>query len=188
MSVGGAVLLGGLDVVDQVHQRIECRVAQVEEAVLDVFHARLQFLLRKVMAGLAGAIDLQQRTVDLVIADLESALPHVGHVAVGAGHARARVHALVPHFKFRMAGFDQLRARVGMRPLVDLLLVFDGDDVFDLDAFCPREGQALVGRLEVVRDVALAADVGAHFLARRHGVDVVVLQRPARPSARECLR
>lgn len=78
-------------------------------------------------------------------------------MAVGAGDARTAVHTLIPHFKFRMAGFDELRAGVGMRPFVNFLLVFKGDDVVDLDALSPGEGKALVGRLEVVGDMALSA-------------------------------
>src|SRR5580765_8705441 len=91
LRVDGPVLLGRLEVVDKVDQRVESRVAQAEEAVLDVFDASLQFVFGEMVAGLAGTVDLQQRAVDLVIADLKSALAHVGHVAVGAGYARARV-------------------------------------------------------------------------------------------------
>lgn len=174
LRVGGAVLFRRLDVVDQVDECVKRGVAQGEEAILDVFDAGLEFFFGEVVAGLAGAVDLEQRAVDLVITDLESALPHVRHVAVGAGDAGARVHALVPHLKFRMTRFDELGAGVGERPLVDFLLILDGDDVFHLDALGPGEGEALVGRLEILGDVALAADIRAHFLAGGLRVHVVV--------------
>ena len=46
--------------------------------------------------------------------------------------------------------------------------------------FVPRIGEPLLGALEVVLDVALAADERAHLLAGRHRVDVVVLAMPWR--------
>ena len=45
------------------------------------------------MAGLAGAIDVEQRRAYLVIAYLGRALPHVGHVAVGASDAGTGVES-----------------------------------------------------------------------------------------------
>jgi len=39
LCVGRAVLLGGLDVVDQVNRGVEGCVPQVEEAVLNIFDA-----------------------------------------------------------------------------------------------------------------------------------------------------
>ena len=37
---------------------------------------------------------------------LHRALAHVGHVAVGAGHAAPRVHALAPHLELRVLGLE----------------------------------------------------------------------------------
>src|SRR5579871_4911486 len=85
-----------------------------------------------------------------MVADLESALAHVGHVAVGAGNAGARVHALIPHLELGMACLDQPSAGIGMIPFLDLLLVFHGDDVFDFQSLGPWKGEALVRRLEVI--------------------------------------
>src|SRR5271157_4900734 len=69
LGIRRSLCLLSLDVPYQVHKSIQCGVTQIEESVLDVLHARLQFLFGKVMAGLAGAVHLQQRTVNLVIAD-----------------------------------------------------------------------------------------------------------------------
>ena len=44
-----------------------------------------------------------------------------------------------------------------------------------LQTLRPRERQTLIRRLEVIRHVALAADIGAHLLPRGHRVDIVVL-------------
>ena len=44
-----------------------------------------------------------------------------------------------------------------------------------LQALGPGEGQRFLRAAEVIRDVTLRADVGAHLLAGGHGVDVVVL-------------
>ena len=48
-------------------------------------------------------------------------------------------------------------------------------DLFDLEPLGPRIDEPLLRALEVILDVALAADVGAHLLARRLRVDVVIL-------------
>lgn len=69
LCIGGAVLLGGFDVVNEIDESIECCIPQSEEAVLDVFNPRFQLVFGKVVAGLAGTVDLEQRAVDLVIAD-----------------------------------------------------------------------------------------------------------------------
>jgi hypothetical protein len=84
---------------------------QVVVAVLDQVHAGLQLLLREVMAGLAGAVDVQQRAAHPVVGNLGGPFPHVGHVAVGTGDAAAGVDALAPQFEFRMLGLQDLRPR-----------------------------------------------------------------------------
>ena len=53
-------------------------------------------------------------------------------------------------------------------------LVVVGEDPVRLQPLVPGEGEPLLGALEVVLDVALAADVCAHLLAGGHLVDVVV--------------
>jgi hypothetical protein len=54
------------------------------------------------------------------------------------------VHTLVPHLELGMTGFDESGAAVRLVPLLDLLFVFDGDYVFNLEALCARECQAFV--------------------------------------------
>jgi len=67
---------------------------------------------------------------------------------------------------------------------VEAGLVVVGLDLLDLDPLRPRIDEPLLGSLEVVLDVALAADEGAHLLPGGHRVRVVVrdplrgLERP----------
>jgi hypothetical protein len=100
-----ALVLRGFDVVDQVHERVHRLVAQVVRAFLDGLHARLEFLLRPLVAGLACVVDIEQRAAHLVIADLVRAHAFVRHVAIGARHAGSRVDALLPQLKLRVLRF-----------------------------------------------------------------------------------
>ncbi len=52
-------------------------------------------------------------------------------------------------------------------PILEAIFVVVLLDVIDAQAFAPREGQHFVVALEVVLDVALGADIGAHLLAGR---------------------
>jgi hypothetical protein len=61
LRVGGPVCLGSLDVVDEIDERIERRVSQSEESVLNIFDARFQLFFREMMAGLAGTISITDR-------------------------------------------------------------------------------------------------------------------------------
>lgn len=97
------------------------------------------------MTRLARTIDLEERAVDLVVADPQSTLTHIWHVAIGAGDAGTRVDTLIPHFEFGMARLDESCAAIRRVPLPDLLLVLDRDDVLYLEALCPRECQRLFG-------------------------------------------
>ena len=110
-----------------------------------------------------------------MVADLERAFALVGHVAIGAGDAGARVDALIPHLELRVLRLEHGRAGVGVSPVLELRFVVVGQDVLDLQPLGPRIDQPLLRSLEIIFDVALAADVGAHLLARRLLVDVVVL-------------
>src|SRR5208283_4950060 len=154
LSVCCSFCLLGFDVPNQVHKGIKCGVTQIEESVLNLLHPHLQFLFWKVMTRLAGAIDLEQRTVDLVVADLEPTLPHVGHMAIRASHAGACVHALVPHLKLGMAGLDELSAAIRTCPFIDFVLILNCDDVLHFQALRPRERQPLIRRLEIIGHVA----------------------------------
>src|ERR1700757_326243 len=80
--------------------------AQGEEAVLNIFGAGAQFFLRKMLAAPAGAVALEQRAVDVVVADIESAHSGVGHVAIGVGDAGAGMDSHIPDFKFGMASLS----------------------------------------------------------------------------------
>ena len=84
---------------------------------------------RPLVAGLAGAIDVEQRAAHVVVADLQRALALVGHVAIGAGHARARVDALVPHLELRVLRLEHRRAGVGVRPVLEAALVVVSQDL-----------------------------------------------------------
>ena len=48
-----ALRLGIFNVRNQIHQRVECRVPQIEEPVLNVLHPGFQLFFRKMVAGLA---------------------------------------------------------------------------------------------------------------------------------------
>ena len=59
----------------------------------------------------------EQRAAHVVVADLDRALAHVGHVAVGAGDAAAGVDALAPHLELGVLGLEHRRAGLGVRPV-----------------------------------------------------------------------
>ena len=75
-----------------------------------------------------------------------------------------------------MLCFEHGGARVGVRPVFELGLVVVSLNLFDLQPFRPRIDEPLFRALEIIFDVALAADIGAHLLTRRLLVDIVVLQ------------
>ena len=163
------------EIRDQIHQRIHRHIAQLVGALLNRLDPRLELFLRPLVAGLASAVDVEHRAAHVVVADLERAFALVRHVAIGAGHARARVDPLIPHLELRMLRFEHGRAGVGVRPVLELRFVVVSLDLFDLEPLGPRIDQPLLRSLEVILDVTLAADIGAHLLARRLLVDVVVL-------------
>ena len=70
LLVGGAGRLGRLDVVDERDERVHREVAHLEGAVLDRVDAVAQLVLGPLVAGLAGAVDVEQRAAHVVIADL----------------------------------------------------------------------------------------------------------------------
>ena len=111
---------------------------------------------------------------DVMIRDLERSHSRVRHVTVGAGDARAGVHALVPHLELGMLRLERLRPGFGVGPVGEAHFFVVVVDVLDLESLVPWIGQALLGSLEVVLDVTLAADERPHLLPGRHGVDVVV--------------
>src|SRR4030095_1218095 len=112
-----------------------------------------------------------------VIADLQRALALVRHVAVGAGHTRARVDALAPRLELGVLRLENARARLGMLPVVEGRAVVEAEavvvslDLLDAEAVRPRKEQRRL-RPAVVLDVALAAHEGATLLARGVGVRI----------------
>ena len=65
------------------------RTAALEQIIvllLNGVDAGQNFSRRNMVAGLAGAVDVEQGAAHPVVADLAGAVAHVGHVAVGAGH------------------------------------------------------------------------------------------------------
>ena len=61
-----------------------------------------------------------------------------------------------------------------MGPIFEVLLIIVGEDVIDIESFGPRIDEPLLGPFEVIFDVTLTANKGAHLLARRARVDVIV--------------
>src|SRR5262249_62206499 len=113
-----------------------------------------------------------------VAGDLGRTVAQVGHVAVGARDAGARVHALAPQLEFRVLRLEDGRA--GFRVLVieepgaigEFRFVPELLDLPRPQALAPREGELHL-RGAVVLDVALAAHVGPQLVARRFRVGVV---------------
>ena len=74
-----------LNVVDQLHEGVHRQVAQGKGTPLNGLGAGFELCFRPAVAALAGEVDIQQWTADMMIADLQRPLTFVRHVAVGAG-------------------------------------------------------------------------------------------------------
>ena len=133
-----------------------------------------ELLLRALVAVQTGIADVVQRAADLVARVLDAAFAHIGHVAVGAGQAVAGVHAGLEGFIAGVLGLEhgrlaQLVGEIGEAVAVVILL-----HVLRREPFLPGQGDHCghllltlvvpLGLLEVVLDVALGADQGAHVL------------------------
>ena len=133
-----------------------------------------ELLLRALVAVQTGIADVVQRAADLVARVLDAALTHVGHVAVGAGQAVAGMYAGLVGLVVRVLGLEhgrlaQLVGEVGEAVVVVVLL-----HLLRGEPFLPGQGDHCghllltlvvpLGLLEVVLDVALGADQGAHVL------------------------
>jgi hypothetical protein len=101
--------------------------------------AGLDLLLRDPVTRLAGLGDVEQRRAHVVIADLDRAFPHVGHVTVRAGHTAAGVNALAPHFELRVLGLEHLGAGFLVGPVLEAGLIVVGFDLLHLQALVPRD-------------------------------------------------
>src|SRR6476646_3009094 len=97
------------------------------------------------------------------------------HMAVGAGDTGARMRALAPRLELGMLCLERGGARILVGPVTEADLVVVSGDLLDLETLRPRIDEALLGTLEVVLNVALAAHVGAHFAGGGLLVHVVVL-------------
>ena len=135
----------------------------------------LSSALGDLVARQAGVVDIEQRTADMVVADLERPHALVGHVAIRAGDARARVDALAPHLELGMLRLERRSACVLVRPILEFDFIVAGENFIGLQALEPGIGQALFRPLEIVFHVALGAYIGPHLLARGHFIHVVVL-------------
>src|SRR5690606_13265536 len=170
LFVGGAGFAGVGEAGDEGGERGFAAAQEGGVAVLDGLGAGEDFGLGHAVAGLAGLVDVEQGGAHVVVADLDGAFAHVGHVAVGAGDAAAGVDALAPQFELGVLGLEDLRAGLGMGPVAEALGVVVGLDLFGAQALGPGVGDEFAVALEVVFDVTLGADEGAHFLAG--GVEV----------------
>ena len=112
-----------------------------------------------------------------MLRDLLGAVAAVGHVAVGAGDAAAGVNPLAPHLELGVLGLEDLHAGLGVGPVLEALplhlhAVVEALHLLDLESLGPREEEGGALAAEVLH-VALAADVGALFLAGGVHVGIV---------------
>lgn len=99
LSFGGAAFLGVGDGVELVGEGFGRALEELEVAALDGVDAGLDFFFGEVVAGLAGAVDIEERAADPVVGDFGGAVALVGHVAIGARDSGPRVDALAPEFE-----------------------------------------------------------------------------------------
>ena len=85
--------------VDQVRHTDLGSFDQVFGPALYGLDAKLDLLLVVAMTGLTRAGHIEQRTADVMIADLDRAFPLVRHVAVRARDAAAGVDTLAPQLE-----------------------------------------------------------------------------------------
>ena len=61
-----------------------------------------------------------------------------------------------------------------MHPVFETHLVIVGEHVLDLQPLMPGIGQPFLFPFEIILDMTLGAGIGSHFLARGHGVRIIV--------------
>ena len=86
--------------------------------------------------------------------------------------------ACTPWFHISNSGCCAFRTgapALGVRPVLEPVLLVIGENLVRTQPFVPRIRQPLFRSFEVVLDVALPAHVRAHLLPRRVAIDVVVL-------------
>ena len=99
-----------------------------------------------------------------MVAHLEGAHALVGHVAVRARHAGARMDALVPHFELGVLGLEHPGPRLRVHPIREARCVVVRLDLLDFEAIGPRIRDDLAVSLEVVLHMTLTADERPHLL------------------------
>jgi hypothetical protein len=116
-SVAPAFLRGD-DGVDQADHRFLAAGEQRGVAVLHEQGAGGDLLFRDAVTRLAGLRDVEQRRAHVVVAHLDRAFAHVGHVAIRARDAAAGVDALAPHFELGVLGLQHAGAGFLVLPVV----------------------------------------------------------------------
>ncbi len=118
------------------------------------------------MALSASRFRVEQRAFDIVVGELGRAIPGVGHVTIRAGDARLEVGAVGSEgLIFGVLRFEHRSARIRIFPILEICIVVILDDILDLGPVCPREGQVFAVAFEVILNMAIRADHGAHLLA-----------------------
>src|SRR5687767_7690406 len=153
------------DRIHQVEQRVDRDVPHLERAVLNRVHPTPQFLLGHLVTGLAGLGDVEERAPHVVVADLERTTAFIRHVTVGAGHSGTSVDPLAVHLEFGMLRLEYLRAACFVSLVMMPVRFVVSEDAVHSEAPRPWIGQPLLRTLEVVLNMALAADEGSHFLS-----------------------
>src|SRR5688500_6912326 len=127
------------------------------------------------MTGLAGPVDVEQRALHVMVAHLHRPDAPARHVAVGARDARPRMDSLIVQLEFWMLRLERRRAADGVHEIAMSGRVVVRHDAVDDDPLRPRIDEPLLRAAEVVLDVTLSADEGAHVLAGRIAVHIVVV-------------
>jgi hypothetical protein len=128
--------------------------------ILDIEYAGLEIPLSDGMAGLARAVDVEQRAPNPVVAHLEGADTPVRHVTVRARHAGACVDPLGPHLELRMLGLEHLVASLRMHPVGKALRVVVRLDLLGPEPVGPRIRHDFAVASEVVLAVRDLRRVG----------------------------
>ena len=111
------------------------------------------------------------------------AIAGVRHVTISAGDARIVVGgASGEEFIFRMLRLEHGRIGFGIFPIFESNFFVVGNDLFNLCAVVPREGQIFAIAFEIIFNVAVGANHGPHFLAGE-GCPILALASKASLSA-----
>ena len=148
--------------------------AHLVTLLLALIHILAQHLCILTVTGLAGAVNLGQRRLYLMVRELHAALLLIGHVAVSTRHAALGMYALLRHLPTGMLGLQNLGLRQRMDVVVETNFVVICLSSLASQPLVVREHQVvgfagilLVVRLdEVVLHMALGTHQRAHLLLR----------------------